>query len=60
MSDKFLSALVAMAAIMSATGRAADGTGVLRRLDHLVYAVPDLDAGVADLQRALPRCKVSR
>jgi hypothetical protein len=24
---------------------------VLRRLDHLVYAVPDLDGGVADLER---------
>jgi hypothetical protein len=53
MSWKFLSALVAMAAIMSATGRAADDTGVLRRLDHLVYAVPDLEAGVADLEQRL-------
>jgi hypothetical protein len=27
--------------------------GVLRRVDHLVYAVPDLEAGVADLERRL-------
>jgi hypothetical protein len=27
--------------------------GVLRRVDHLVYAVPDLDGGVADLERRL-------
>ena len=26
---------------------------LLRRLDHLVYAVPDLEAGVADLERGL-------
>jgi hypothetical protein len=32
---------------------AADGDGVLRRLDHLVYVVPDLDAGVADLEQRL-------
>ena len=38
---------------MTSSGRAADGEGVLRRLDHLVYAVPDLDAGVADLEERL-------
>lgn len=32
---------------------AADRDSVLRRLDHLVYAVPDLDRGVADLERQL-------
>lgn len=32
---------------------AADDTGLLGRLDHLVYAVPDLDAGVADLEQRL-------
>ena len=31
----------------------AAGPGVLKRLDHLVYAVPDLDAGVADLEQRL-------
>src|SRR5689334_21979649 len=31
----------------------ADGTGVLKRLDHLVYAVPDVDGGVADLEQRL-------
>jgi hypothetical protein len=33
--------------------RQRQGTGVLRQLDHLVYAVPDLDAAVADLERRL-------
>lgn len=33
--------------------RGADETGVLKRLDHLVYAVPDLDGGVADLEQRL-------
>jgi hypothetical protein len=33
--------------------RAADDRELLRRLDHLVYAVPDLDAGVADLEQRL-------
>src|SRR6185436_20275422 len=32
---------------------AAEDARVLRRLDHLVYAVPDLDAGVSDLERRL-------
>src|SRR6187455_233387 len=38
---------------MAMDGRAADGARALRRVDHLVYAVPDLDAGVADLERRL-------
>jgi len=38
---------------MTMSGGAADGDGVLRRLDHLVYAVPSLDAGVADLEQRL-------
>ena len=42
-----------MAVLLTSPGRAADGDGVLRRLDHLVYAVPDLDAGVADLEERL-------
>ena len=42
-----------MAVLMTSSGRAADGDGVLRRLDHLVYAVPDLDGGVADLEQRL-------
>src|SRR6186713_405022 len=33
--------------------RAADDRELLRRLDHLVYAVPDLDSGVADLEQRL-------
>jgi len=33
--------------------RAADDRELLRRLDHLVYAVPDLDGGVADLEQRL-------
>jgi glyoxalase-like protein len=40
-------------AIAAGAVHAADGDGVLRRLDHLVYAVPDLDGGVADLERRL-------
>jgi hypothetical protein len=32
---------------------AADDRALLRRLDHLVYAVPDLDGGVADLEQRL-------
>ena len=46
-------ALVATALLVSVPGRAADGDGVLRRLDHLVYAVPDLEAGVAALEQRL-------
>jgi hypothetical protein len=38
--------------LMTGLGRAADER-VLRRVDHLVYAVPDLAAGVADLERRL-------
>jgi len=34
-------------------GGAAEERGVPRRLDHLVYAVPDLEGGVADLERRL-------
>ena len=40
-------------AIAAGAVHAADGDGALRRLDHLVYAVPDLDGGVADLERRL-------
>src|SRR6185369_6662149 len=49
-------AAVLIAAALALTGSAvhtADGTGVLRRLDHLVYAVPDLDGAVADLEQRL-------
>jgi hypothetical protein len=48
--------LLAIAVLLALVGRAvhtADGTGVLKRLDHLVYAVPDLDGGVADLEQRL-------
>jgi len=40
-------------ALLGSAVRAADDTGVLKRLDHLVYAVPDLDGGVTDLERRL-------
>ena len=40
-------------ALMVSTVHTADGTGVMKRLDHLVYAVPDLDAAVADLEQRL-------
>ena len=40
-------------ALLGSAVRAADDTGLLKRLDHLVYAVPDLDTGVADLARQL-------
>jgi len=49
-------AAVAIAAVLTLVGsavRAADDARVLRRVDHLVYAVPDLDGGVADLERRL-------
>ena len=39
--------------LMTVHGPAAEEARVLRRIDHLVYAVPDLDAGVADLERRL-------
>jgi catechol 2,3-dioxygenase-like lactoylglutathione lyase family enzyme len=44
---------VAALALLTGAVHAADVTGVLRRVDHLVYAVPDLDAAVADLERRL-------
>ena len=49
-------AAVLIAAALALSGSAvhtADGPGVLRRLDHLVYAVPDLDGAVADLEQRL-------
>ena len=45
--------LVLSMVLMTAQHPAAEDARVLRRLDHLVYAVPDLDAGVADLERRL-------
>jgi hypothetical protein len=39
--------------LVTAPGGAAEETRVVRRVDHLVYAVPDLDAGVVDLERRL-------
>jgi hypothetical protein len=49
-----LLALVSGAAlVVTASGQAAEETRALRRVDHLVYAVPDLDAGVADLEHRL-------
>jgi hypothetical protein len=44
-------AMAATFAVQLFAGQATNG--VLRRVDHLVYAVPDLDAGVADLERRL-------
>jgi hypothetical protein len=49
-------AAVLTAAVLAFVGsavRTADDRELLRRLDHLVYAVPDLDAGVADLEQRL-------
>jgi hypothetical protein len=46
-------ALATLAVAVMTTHGVADEAGVLRRLDHLVYAVPDLDAGVADLEQRL-------
>jgi hypothetical protein len=45
--------LVATLACAGEAVRTADDVDALKRLDHLVYAVPDLDAGVADLERRL-------
>ena len=45
------SAMVATFAVQALAGQAPHGA--VRRVDHLVYAVPDLDAGVADLERRL-------
>jgi hypothetical protein len=44
--------LVFLAVVLMTMHGAAESR-VLRILDHLVYAVPDLDAGVADLERRL-------
>jgi len=44
-------AVAAALAVQAAAGQAPNGP--LRRVDHLVYAVPDLDAAVADLERRL-------
>jgi hypothetical protein len=44
-------ALAATFVVPLFAGQAAQS--VLRRVDHLVYAVPDLDAGVADLEQRL-------
>ena len=45
------SAMVAAFAVQTLAGQAPHGA--VRRVDHLVYAVPDLDAGVSDLERRL-------
>lgn len=39
--------------LLLSVGHAAQSEPVIRRVDHLVYAVPDLDAGVADLEQRL-------
>jgi hypothetical protein len=52
-SSTFLFALGAAAMVAVSAGGGAPGDGVLRRLDHLVYAVPDLDSAVADLEHRL-------
>jgi hypothetical protein len=44
-------AVAATFIVQASAGQATHG--VLRRVDHLVYAVPDLDAAVADLERRL-------
>jgi hypothetical protein len=48
-----LSGAVAATFAVQAFAGAQAPRGVLGRVDHLVYAVPDLDAGVADLERRL-------
>ena len=45
------SAMVATFAVQAFAGQAPHGA--IRRVDHLVYAVPDLDAAVSDLERRL-------
>jgi hypothetical protein len=45
--------LLAFLTVALMAGGQAGGSRVLRHVDHLVYAVPDLDAGVADLERRL-------
>ena len=46
-------AVLAILAFMGMTVFGQEAAPMLRRVDHLVYAVPDLDIGVADLERRL-------
>jgi hypothetical protein len=46
-------AVLAILAFMGVTVLGQEAAPMLRRVDHLVYAVPDLDTGVADLERRL-------
>jgi hypothetical protein len=52
-SAKIVTALVLLVMLMTLHGRAAEAPRVLRRVDHLVYAVPGLEAGIADLEQRL-------
>jgi hypothetical protein len=45
--------VLAILVFMGITVFGQEAAPMLRRVDHLVYAVPDLDAGVADLERRL-------
>ena len=53
MSNVKAVAVLAILAFMGITVFGQEVAPMLRRVDHLVYAVPDLDSGVVDLERRL-------